>query len=94
MPVDPNRVSEGPASEAAVRNFLKGGWVLFAKTKGEWRSYYLDGEEGVIRDEAVARELYGMALKSPKCQAAVLVRIAPVEKFIHGPKEWSPRKAK
>lgn len=92
MTVDLNRVSEGPANEGMVRRFLKGGWALFAKADGEWRCYHLDGEEGIIEDEAVARELYGMAVKHPKCQAAVLVRVATVERCVHGPKEWSPRK--
>jgi len=74
--IDKSKVSEQPISEGQVLRVSAGGWGLFAKDKMHgWMAYFRDGEEGIIKDESVAREMYALAIASPDCLAARLIRI-------------------
>lgn len=80
MPYDPGRVSESPEmSDEAIDRWTAGGWGVFIQNRhGAWKSYYLDGENGIIRDTAVAREMYDRAVQDPSVKAARLIRITLV----------------
>jgi hypothetical protein len=93
MALDLSKVSEGHMSPEMARRLTKGGWTLFAKMKkGDWKTYFLDGEDGLISEEAVAREMYDLLLREPRCEAASLVRLSPEKSFDRRPKEWTPRR--
>lgn len=79
--LDKSKVSESSATEETVRRLAEGGWIFFAKWKGSWKSYFLDGENGIIKDGKTADDFVREAFESPDCERYLLLRI---ELVCHG----------
>lgn len=80
--IDPKTISNGPEMvEASANAWGAGGWMVLVKCEGVWRPYSLDGDNGIVRNEDNARQIYSSAIKSPSCDAARLIRISPEFSF-------------
>lgn len=79
--IDPTKINCGLESAASALAWAAGGWMVLAKSEGSWKSYFLDGENGVVRRESDAREIYAITIRATLCEAARLIRILPESSF-------------
>jgi len=80
-PLDPSKVCEQSMSAETVSKLTKGCWGFFAKAAGTWKTYFLDQSGGIIESEAEAREMYEIAKKDKRVEAAWIIQIKSVEGF-------------